>query len=150
MEQHVFPGKTRSNFTLEAVNKKKKKKTRLEFLSSHFEDFYELDQDLLGAGTFSRVESCHKKGSSSDLFAVKIIDKIDGIFNRSKVLKEIETYHLCHNHPNIVQLLEYFESPKAFYLVFEKLEGGPLLKILQCKKFVSEKNACFIVRDLAK
>jgi len=39
-------------------------------------------------------------------------------------LKEIETFHHCKGHKNIIQLIEYFEEPDRFYLVFEKVNGG--------------------------
>ncbi len=44
--------------------------------------------------------------------------------SRSKVLKEIEIFHLCRGHDNILQLIEYFEEEDRFYLIFEKMEGG--------------------------
>merc|ERR1711971_1238893 len=31
-----------------------------------------------------------------------------GLFSRSKILKEIEIYHLCRGEENIIQLIEYF------------------------------------------
>ncbi len=44
------------------------------------------------------------------------------------MLKEIETFHHCKGHKNIIQLIEYFEEPDRFYLVFEKVNGGENLK----------------------
>ena len=44
--------------------------------------------------------------------------------SRSRVFKEIETFHHCQGHQNIIQLIEYFEEPDRFYLVFEKINGG--------------------------
>lgn len=51
------------------------------------------------------------------------MDKSSGK-NRNKVLKEIEIFHHCKGHENILQLVEYFEEEEKFYLVFEKMEGG--------------------------
>ena len=50
-----------STTTNKGDENRKKWKTRLEFLSSNFEDHYVLNGHILGTGTFSRVESCHKK-----------------------------------------------------------------------------------------
>ena len=40
------------------------------------------------------------------------------------MFKEIEIFHLCQGHENILQLYEYFEEEERFYLVFEKMQGG--------------------------
>ncbi len=42
------------------------------------------------------------------------------------MLKEIEMFHHCKGHKNIIQLIEYFEEPDRFYLVFEKVNGGKM------------------------
>ena len=34
-------------------------------------------------------------------------------------------------HKNIIQLIEYFEEPDRFYLIFEKVSGGQLLDHIQ-------------------
>jgi MAP kinase interacting serine/threonine kinase len=106
---------------------KKKKKSRLDTINnSTFVDHYMLTGTFLGSGSFSRVEECQSLRNIDQAFAVKIIEKkTPGI--RSKVFKEIETYHICNGHENIINLLEYFEDPRNFYLIFEKLNGGPLL-----------------------
>ena len=66
-----------------------------------------------------------------------------------QVLKEVEIYYLCSGHPNIIQLVEYFEEEDYFYLVFEKANGGPLLGQIQRRLRFSEAEAAKIVRDLA-
>lgn len=53
-------------------------------------------------------------------FAVKIIDKVPG-HARARVFREVETFHHCQGHPNIIQLTEFFEDEEKFYLVFEKV-----------------------------
>ena len=50
---------------------------------------------------------------------------------RHKVLKEIEIFHHCKGHENILQLVEYFEEELTFHMVFEKMEGGR-----QCVYFI--------------
>merc|ERR1712107_318379 len=86
--------------------RRRKKKKRSPMVGNTFTDLYKL----------TGIE-----------YAVKIIEKVPGFFNRSKILKEIEIYHLCRGQENIIQLIEYFEEPNCFYLVFEKMLGGPLL-----------------------
>ena len=65
-------------------------------------------------------------------YAVKIIDKVPG-HSRSRVFKEIELFHHCQGHDNIIQLVEYFEQSDKFFLVFEKVLGGQLLDYIQTR-----------------
>jgi len=70
-------------------------------------------------------------------------------FSRLKVLKEIELYYLCQGQDTIIQLIEYFEEPDGFYLIFEKAFGGPLLDQIQKRVHFTEREAATIIRDLA-
>ena len=65
-------------------------------------------------------------------YAVKIIDKVPG-HSRARVFKEIELFHHCQGHDNIIQLVEYFEQSDKFFLVFEKVLGGQLLDYIQTR-----------------
>ena len=110
-----FHGKTAlifdSWYRMGDIRKKKKKLRRLSILSSNFDDHYTLSGHQLASGAFSRVEECFKTKHGPDnlIYAVKIIEKVQGFYSRPKILREIDTYHLCQGHPNIIQLLEYFE-----------------------------------------
>ena len=50
-------------------------------------------------------------------------------YNRSKILKEIDIFHHCQGHKNILQLNEFFEEADKFYLVFDKIKGGWLFSL---------------------
>lgn len=71
---------------------------------------------------------------------MKIIEKHPG-HSRSRVIKEIETFNLCKEHPNIVQLVEFFEENDRFYLIFELMTGGPLLAHIQRRIYFTEQEA---------
>ena len=65
---------------------------------------YILTGEVLGQGSYGRVETCRNvSGGSGGDFAVKIIDKT-GFYFRQRVLKEIETFYLCSGHENIIQV----------------------------------------------
>jgi len=113
-----------------------------------FADLYKLTGEHLGEGSYGRVETCVNVFTGLE-YAVKIIDKVPGLFNRSKILKEIELYHLCRGHQNIIQLIEFFEETECFYLVFEKMVGGPLLDHIQRKVCFTEAEAARVVSELA-
>merc|ERR1711942_506819 len=68
----------------------------------------------------------------------------------SKVLKEIEIYHLCRGQRNIIQLIEFFEEDEHFYLIFEKINGGPLLQHIQKRICFTEEEASKVIKDLAE
>ena len=65
------------------------------------------------------------------------------------LISEIETFHHCRGHKNIIQLIEYFEEADRFYLVFEKIHGGQLLDHIQNRVRFTEKEASYVIRDLA-
>ncbi|VDM95956.1 unnamed protein product [Thelazia callipaeda] len=120
-----------------------RKKTR-----SHFTDFYKLADDHLGSGAYASVKTGISLATGKE-FAIKLIDKHEAGHTRSRVMHEVETFNLCKNHPNIVQLHEWFEDHDRFYLVFQKMRGGPLLDHIQRKKFFTEQEASKVTKDIA-
>lgn len=64
-------------------------------------------------------------------------------------MKEIEIFHICQGHENIIQLIDYFEENDRFYLIFEKILGGPLLDHIQARTCFTEAEASTIIKDLA-
>jgi MAP kinase interacting serine/threonine kinase len=129
--------------------RRRKKKRLCESLSTaRFKDIYYLTGDVLGEGSYGRVETCINMLYDTE-YAVKLINKSDWCFSRAKVLKEVEIYYLCQGQQHIIQLIEYFEEEDYFYLVFEKMNGGPLLDQIQRRVKFTEEEAVKIIRDLA-
>ncbi|KAI5703861.1 hypothetical protein M8J76_000145, partial [Diaphorina citri] len=143
----VATSKSNAERIEEARNKRRRKKTATSLVTSCFQDLYRLKGEILGKGAYASVQTCVNILTELE-YAVKIIDKLPG-HSRSRVFKEVETFHHCQGHPNIIQLLEYYEDDEKFYLVFEKVEGGQLLERIQERVHFSEKEASQIVRDLA-
>jgi len=131
------------------IRRKKKKKSSKPLMGATFADLYKMTGETLGEGSYGRVETCKNVFTGIE-YAAKIIEKRPGSFNRSKVLKEIEIYHLCRGQRNIIQLIEFFEEADYFYLVFEKISGGPLLKHIQQRVCFTEAEASLIIKDLAE
>ena len=86
---------------------------------------------MLGEGAYASVQTCFNRFTEVE-YAVKIIDKVPG-HSRARVFKEIELFHHSQGHRNIIQLVEYFEQPDKFFLVFEKVSGGQLLDYIQTR-----------------
>jgi serine/threonine protein kinase len=51
-----------------------------------------------------------------------------------QIKKEIEVMKMC-KHPNIVRLVDLFESSDSFYLVLEFMGGGDLFDYLKARTF---------------
>jgi len=131
------------------VRRRRKKKTDRTLVATSFTDLYTLTGEILGEGSYGRVCTCINTYTQIE-YAVKIIEKTPGLYNRGKVLKEIEIYHLCRGQQNIIQLVEYFEEDDRFCLVFEKISGGPLLDHIQARVCFTESEASRVVSDLAE
>lgn len=127
---------------------KKKKKFFSTLAANNFADLYTLKNDVLGQGSYGRVETCTHLYTGKD-YAVKIINKDSWAYSRQKILKEIELYYTCSGHEAIIQLVDYFEESSAFYLVFQKAKGGHLLNQINGKKTFSEKEAAATIARLA-
>jgi len=131
------------------TRRKKKKKTAssTSLASNTFQEIYRLTGEVLGQGAYASVQTCVNIYTEVE-YAVKIIDKVPG-HSRARVFKEIDLFHHCQGHKNIIQLIEYFEEPDRFYLIFEKVSGGQLLDHIQRRKFFNEQEAAYIIADVA-
>lgn len=130
-----------------STNKKKKRRFASDMQSSHFSDVYSLTGESLGRGAYGQVFACRNIYTNQE-YAVKIIDKYTHP-NRERVFKEIEIYLHCRDSPNILKIIEFFEEEEKFYVVFEKMEGGPLLNHIERRGHLTEREASIIVKDIA-
>ncbi|XP_076238939.1 MAP kinase-interacting serine/threonine-protein kinase 1 [Calliopsis andreniformis] len=129
------------------LKRRKKKRSGSSLVSSCFQELYKLTGEILGEGAYASVQTCRSLYTDLE-YAVKIIDKIPG-HTRGRVFKEIQMFHHCQGHPNIIQLIEFFEDEEKFYLVFEKVNGGQLLSRIQERIHFSEREASQIVKEIA-
>ncbi|KAI6196747.1 hypothetical protein M3Y94_01145400 [Aphelenchoides besseyi] len=113
-----------------------------------FYDFYKMTDEFLGSGAYASVQTCIELSSGRE-FAVKLVDRGEPGHTRSRILREVEIFKMCRGHPNFVQLIEWFSDDDCFYLVFEKMRGGPLLKHIQRKVCFTELEASLVTKDIA-
>lgn len=113
-----------------------------------FHDYYKLTDEHLGAGAYGTVATCVSKTTGNE-YAVKTVDKKKESHTRSRILREVNTFHMCKKQPNIVQLVEWFEDDDCFYMVFEKMRGGPLLQHILKKGYFTEEEARRVTKDIA-
>lgn len=126
---------------------RKKKRSPMDLRVKKFLDVYETTGETLGAGSFGHVTTYRNKVKNKE-YAVKMIEKSEKK-SRQRVLKEIEIFHHCQGHANILQMVEYFEEDDKFYLVFEKMEGGTLLDCILSRGHLTEQEASLVIRDIA-
>ncbi|OMJ79164.1 hypothetical protein SteCoe_20863 [Stentor coeruleus] len=117
------------------------------FISSKLYDI-KSEYDFLeetGNGAFGKVYKC-KHIDSGILRAIKVIQKIR-VNDYKTFITEIEILKTL-DHPNIINIIETFESEHLCYLVLEFYSGGDLFdRIIQEKRF-SEQKAAAIMRSL--
>jgi len=123
------------------------RKKRRRAAVKKFSDIYEETGEFLGNGSYASVRT-YKHLETSKEYAVKMITKCNSL-QRSKVFKEIEIFHQCQGHDNILNLVEYFEEDDVFYLVFDKMEGGTLLNNIESRGHLSEYEASLVVKEIA-
>jgi Protein kinase domain len=111
-------------------------------------DYYRFDV-ALGKGQFGQVKLAihHKTGFMT---AVKVIKKRDmkplEVFQQRK---ETEVLKMCQ-HPNIVKLVDLFETIDSYYIVLEYLDGKDLFDYLKTRSFkIAEERTKSIVYQIA-
>lgn len=111
--------------------------------NSPFFQAYELDlnEDILGDGTFSICRRCTHKTTNKE-YAVKIVSRI------RDCTQEINLLRACQGHPNIVTLHEFIQDDSHTYLVLEYLKGGELFDRIRKKMKFTEFEASLILKKL--
>jgi len=139
---------TQTGGTENQRQRRTRKKKRYESVSAtKFEDLYTISEEVLGQGSYGCVRTCFNNISGNE-YAVKIIEKCVG-HSRGRVFNEIEMYHISQGQPNILQLVEYFEEEDKFFMVFEKMLGGPLLSHLERRGNFTEYEASLVINHIA-
>eukprot|EP00171_Calliarthron_tuberculosum_P009937 IDg9937t1 len=101
---------------------------------------------VLGEGAFSKVRFGEDVGTS-ELFAVKEIDKHRSLATRDVALSEVDIMRRM-SHPNIVNTYDIFVSLSHLYLVIEFMQGGELFDIIADQGHLSERNASQVIREI--
>ncbi|XP_072541978.1 kalirin isoform X5 [Salminus brasiliensis] len=97
----------------------------------------------IGRGRFSVVRKCLHKASKKEV-AVKYVNKKmqkkEQVAHEADILKHVQ-------HPQLVVLTDTYESPTAYILVLELLEGGRLLDYLVAHDELMEEKVAFFIKD---
>lgn len=109
--------------------------------------YYEITKNLLGKGSYGKVQLGYLKGSNIQR-AIKIIDK-SKVRNVERFKLEVEIM-MKLDHPNILRLYDYFEDLNNVYLVLELCSGGELFDRIIEKKYYNETEARIIFKQIMK
>jgi len=108
-----------------------------QFTGSAFSETYHL-KHLLGTGSFASCWRCRHRQNNQE-YAVKIIERTVNCDEEETLLR------FCQDHPNIVKLIEVYQTDVYTFLVMELLSGGELLR----KSRYSEQETQRVMRQLA-
>lgn len=112
---------------------------------------YDLKEEI-GVGSTAKCFRCVRKSDNKE-FACKVVDKrtnhtdgasavvLEQFMTEIKVLRTLD-------HPNIVKLVDTFESADRIYVVMEYMKGGELFDYVVEKGTLSEAEASVILRKI--
>ncbi|NWX20640.1 DCLK3 kinase, partial [Aegotheles bennettii] len=137
------------------VNKEESKAQGLENTSrrhaiknrTDVEKHYEIGRTI-GDGNFAVVKEC-RRCDSNQIYAMKIVDKSKLKGKEDMMESEILIIRSL-SHPNIVSLIEVYETEAEIYLILEYVPGGDLFDaIIESVKF-TEHDAAVMITDLCE
>ncbi|KAI9504789.1 Calcium/calmodulin-dependent protein kinase type I [Coemansia spiralis] len=105
---------------------------------------------VLGRGTYAVVkELVHIE--TGKRYAGKIISKANMRGHQQVIRNEISILkRLSRKHPNILNLVDYFETQNNVYLVTELCTGGELFDHIRCRSGFTEQDAASIIRQIVQ
>jgi calcium-dependent protein kinase len=101
--------------------------------------------DICGSGAFATVRKVTNK-VSGQVRALKIIKKQKGQ-DSARMYLEVEILKKLV-HPNIMQIFEFYEDKKNFYIITELCEGGELFDQIVEKGSFNETEAAWVMKQL--
>ncbi|KAH7931386.1 Pkinase-domain-containing protein [Leucogyrophana mollusca] len=105
--------------------------------------------DKMGDGAFSNVYKAIDLSSGKKV-AVKVVRKFElNASQRANILKEVQIMRGT-NHPAIVRLISFSESPEYYFLVLELMEGGELFHQIVKLTYFSENLARHVILQVAQ
>ncbi|CAG9319801.1 unnamed protein product [Blepharisma stoltei] len=109
-------------------------------------EVYDFGQSL-GRGAFGEVRRA-KHRSTNLLRAIKILlkDKPSTEAN-TELLNEVEMIKAV-DHPNIIKVFEYFETPRKSYIVMELCQGGELFDEFSKRNVLKEDDCATVIKQL--
>ncbi|KAJ3614312.1 hypothetical protein NHX12_017886, partial [Muraenolepis orangiensis] len=109
-------------------------------------DRYQIGR-VIGDGNFAVVKECVERATGKE-YALKIIDKAKCSGKKHLIENEVSVLRRV-KHPNIIMLMEEFNSSTELCLVMELVKGGDLFDAITSSAKYTERDASGMVYNLA-
>lgn len=116
----------------------------VNFKKGMIENDYIIGEEC-GSGAFATVRKVKSK-TNGQIRALKSIKKTKG-HDSARMYLEVEILKKLI-HPNIMQIFEFYEDKKTFYIISEICEGGELFAQIVDKGSFNEKDAAHIIKQI--
>ena len=121
------------------------KSTFIQYKKGLIEKDYKI-AEVIGSGAFATVRKVYHKTTGQPR-ALKIIKKQKNKDKNARMYLEVEILKKLV-HPNIMQIFEFYEDKKNFYIITELCEGGELFDKIVEKGSFTESEAAWIMKQL--
>ncbi|KAG8533605.1 uncharacterized protein KY384_001345 [Bacidia gigantensis] len=106
--------------------------------------------EKMGDGAFSNVYRAKDNTGKYGEAAIKVVRKFEmNATQRANILKEVQIMRQIE-HPSIVQLLDFSESPQYYYIVLELCPGGELFHQIVRLTYFSEDLSRHVIVQVAE
>lgn len=109
----------------------------------NFEHYY-TEITELGRGRFSVTKRCDQRGSKRTIAAKHVNKKLQ---RREQVLQEVRLLQTV-DHPNLVRLLDTYETASSYVLVLEMADQGRFLDYIVSWGNLTEEKVALYLRDI--
>jgi calcium-dependent protein kinase len=116
----------------------------VNFKKGYIENDYTIGE-VCGSGAFATVRKVTSK-TTGQVRALKIIKKQKNQ-DSARMYLEVEILKKLI-HPNIMQIFEFYEDKKNFYIITELCEGGELFDMIVDKGSFNEDDAAWVMKQL--
>jgi calcium-dependent protein kinase len=116
----------------------------VNFKKGYIENDYTIGE-ICGSGAFATVRKVTSK-TTGQVRALKIIKKQKNQ-DSARMYLEVEILKKLI-HPNIMQIFEFYEDKKNFYIITELCEGGELFDMIVDKGNFNEDDGAWVMKQL--
>uniref|UniRef100_A0A3P9JV87 non-specific serine/threonine protein kinase n=1 Tax=Oryzias latipes TaxID=8090 RepID=A0A3P9JV87_ORYLA len=110
---------------------------------SSFESYF-TEITELGRGRFSVTKRCDQRGSKRTVAAKHVNKKL---LRRERALKEVQLLQTL-DHPNLVKLLDTYETANSYVLILEMADQGRFLDYIVSWGNLTEEKVALYLRDI--
>mmetsp|Transcript_26036 Transcript_26036/g.65701 ORF Transcript_26036/g.65701 Transcript_26036/m.65701 type:complete len:735 (-) Transcript_26036:68-2272(-) len=114
----------------------------------NIEDFYFIEKDKIGEGSYGRVCRCSNKSTGAPR-AVKMLRKVSKLSEVAKFRREIILLRML-DHPHVAKLFEHFEDSSYMFMVMQLCAGGELFDRMMETGHFTEGQTAIIMQQIIR